>query len=397
MSSLLFSRRLLVFAVIVAAGAVFASWVLSESALRATGLLAFHPEFYHPPATNKSYFEGWYFKQVFSSSSQGDIDSGAIAVVPGIFFGNATDSAETHAFVFVNVGGAEDGNHYYRFPASAFEASSPGEDFMVRIGPNVFTKKGIQLDLTPKYGDDASLSIQGALKFSDLKPWPVSLGSLGAMGGVGWLPFLECRHGVLSFDHTVKGELRMSSGDGETVSHTFDGDEGYIEKDRGSKFPSTWVWLQTNSMQMHAHTSIFFSVARIPFLGMQLPGFTAAVSHGGELHVFASYSGARFEKLEITDDFVSVRLRGSGYVLDLKADRRVPHALLYGPVDGIAMVPSVEEALSATIHAVLTRASDQAVIFDDVGANAGLEVHGDVEWLADNICGQKLARWPICL
>ena len=213
------------------------------------------------------------------------------------------------------------------------------------------------------------------------------------MGFAGWLPFLQCTHGVLSFDHSVEGSLAVGD---ETVVD-FAGGRGYIEKDHGSKFPDLWIWMQTNSFSRHPGTSVLFSVARIHLpLNVELPGFTAAVHHEGAVVPFASYSGARFEAFEVTAGEVHLRIRGGGYVLDVTANREVHHVLLYGPVNGNSMEPTVSEALSSSIRMVLTKA-DGTVVVDDVGGSAGLEVHGDVEWLKRNMCGEKTAGLVFCL
>ncbi len=45
----------------------------------------------------------------------------------------------------------------------------------------------------------------------------------------------------------------------------------------------------------------------------------------------------------------------------------------------------------------LTSAYDTAVCIDRVAHSAGLEVHGDVHWLEQKVCGQPTAGWPLCL
>lgn len=358
-----------------------------ESFLRSTNLLLFNPEYYHGENVQSNFFEGWYYKMVPPKSSS----SKSVAIVPGIFFGNSTNSSETHAFIFVNDGG--DLQHYYRFPISDFSFSKPSDGaFSVSIGNNHFTSHSISVNLSPKENDDATLTIAGELTFTNLSPWPVTTFGLGAMGFVGWMPFLECTHGVLSFDHEIQGQLVMDG-----VEMEYHGGRGYIEKDHGSKFPSLWIWIQTNSFAKHPGTSLFFSVARIPTLGTEFPGFTAAVWHDNILVPFASYTGASFEILDVNEKEIHLRIRGSGHSLDVTADRQVPHALLYGPVDGNRMFPSVREALSSTVRMVFTRESDGVVLVDDIGSDAGLEVHRDVEWLRRNMCGEESAGWLICL
>jgi tocopherol cyclase len=313
-----------------------------------------------------------------------------MAVVPGIFMGNTSDSLESHAFVFVTVDGEV--QHYFRFNVDEFHYAQPDEDYYIQVGDNKFTHEGISLNLIPREGDDANLTLQGNLSFSDVSPWPVSLFNLGAMGPVGWMPFLECTHGVLSFDHVLHGALTLN---GEEQS--FDNGRGYTEKDHGSSFPSLWIWLQTNSFPKNPGTSVFVSMARIPtpFFGLEFPGFMAAVWHEKQLIPFATYTGAKFEALRIEPDELCIEMSGGGYRIELRVDRRVPHVMLYAPVNFTRMEPFVNEALHARVHMRLFKNGE--LLVDDVGEHAGLEVHKDVEYLVDNICGKPTANKLICL
>jgi hypothetical protein len=98
------------------------------------------------------------------------------------------------------------------------------------------------------------------------------------MGPVGWMPGLECTHGILSFDHELSGNLTLtttasnkknatttsSSAGGSTEIISMNGGRGYTEKDFGRSFPSLWVWIQTNNFRNNPGTSLFVSIARIP-------------------------------------------------------------------------------------------------------------------------------------
>jgi tocopherol cyclase len=164
--------------------------------------LVLHPERYHGDRETHDFFEGWYFKCVNRTSGL------VIAVVPGIFRSRAQTPEHSHAFVFVNVNGTE--QHYYRFPLDAFVAAK--DEFKVTIaGDNVFTANGITLNLEPKDGDDATLSLVGRLTFAGGIPWPVSIVSPGVMGPVAYMPRVECFHGIVSMDHEVNGSLKIGA------------------------------------------------------------------------------------------------------------------------------------------------------------------------------------------
>ena len=60
------------------------------------------------------------------------------------------------------------------------------------------------------------------------------------------------------------------------------------------------------------------------------------------------------------------------------------------------MMPHVREALRARVHMRLFDGRGN-VLVDDVGLHAGLEVHGNVRWLVDNVCGRESANKFVCL
>lgn len=414
---------LLAAALVASIGVLFASTQhhhITEDKLRQSGLLFFQPDKFQGAKKKHRYFEGWYYKFVTSNdnavllgidsnlSSNGDF---SIAVVPGIFLGNATNSPESHAFVFVTLNGQR--QHYYRFSLDEFSYANAHDEYYIQIGDNRFSHRGVSLNLYPRE-DDASLILRGNLTFYNTSSWPVSLFHLGAMGPVGWMPGLECTHGVLSFDHEIRGYLTFSttkSSDIDSQTISMDQGRGYTEKDYGRSFPSTWVWIQTNSFRKNPGTSLFVSIARIPtpLFGWEFPGFTAAIWHKGMLIPFATWSGAKFEELRVSEDEVYIVMRSSrrinrrkkidsNYRVEITVDRRnVPEVLLYAPVNFTRMEPFVWEALRATVHLRLTNYHSGEVYVDDVGDYAGLEVHGNVQWLVDNVCGKMPSSRIICL
>ena len=413
-----------------------ANHILSEDRLQKTNILKFQPAKFQGGKKQQRYFEGWYYKFVSQPITlQSDHNDGtyavendtsfSMAVVPGIFYSDASVSNESHAFIFVTLNGQQ--QHYYRFNVDQFTYAAANEDYYIQVGNNRFTKHGVSLDLYPQSNDDADLILRGNLTFTNPSPWPVSFFKLGAMGPVGWMPGLECTHGILSFDHELSGNLSLatsvtstrssssSTSDATTSSYStssleisMDGGRGYTEKDFGRSFPSLWVWIQTNSFRNNPGTSLFVSLARIPapFFGLEFPGFTAAIWHSGELIPFATWSGAAFDDIRISKEEVYIAMRSSRrrgrrsnntYRVEISVDRRnVPEVLLYAPVNFTKMEPFVWEALRATVHLRLIDDNGN-VIIDDMGDYAGLEVHGNVQYLVDNLCGKKTANKLVCL
>ncbi|WP_084079168.1 tocopherol cyclase family protein [Demequina sp. NBRC 110057] len=319
-----------------------------------------HPAGYHGAYQGgRGFFEGWYVKLVSA-------DRGArIAVIPGIFLGGKGGADEAFVQVLDGVTGE---SWYEQFPAPEFLADS--RRFDVAIGRQRFGERGIDVDL-------AASGLAGRVDFtSPLDPWPVTLAEPGIMGRFGWMPVMECYHGLLSFGHELAGTLTLGGREMD-----FTGGSGYLEKDWGRAFPSAYVWAQSNHFTTPG-MSLSASIAIIPWGRTRFRGFIVGLrvpdagGGPGELHRFATYTGAESTALEIGDETVTWSLRSrDGATLSLVAERR-RGGLLHAPVR-TQMHRRVEETLDARIHVRLADAEGR-VIVEDTGEAAGLEVHGEL-------------------
>jgi len=199
----------------------------------------------------KQYFEGWYYKIFDRDGRHG------LAIIPGLSL--VADQDNSHAFIQIFKADRCE-TAYHSFPLSEFNLAA--DKFNLQLGRNQFTLAGLTLDLA-----DKGETVSGELKFSGTVPWPVKLLSPGAMGWYAFLPFMECYHGILSFDHGIEGSLTLN---GQTVDYT--GGRGYIEKDWGRSMPSDWFWLQSNHFGAEG-VSLSVSIARIPWFKLSFIGF----------------------------------------------------------------------------------------------------------------------------
>lgn len=306
-------------------------------------------------------FEGWYVKLVSADQST------RLAVIPGLFH-HADGSGE--AFVQV-LDGASGRSWYQRYEMAEFAASR--DVFDIRVGPNRFSSDRVTLDV-PAAGLHGEVTIS-----SQFDPWPVRPWSPGIMGWYAWVPFMECYHGVVSFGHSLAGDVEF---DGRRIDLA--GGRGYIEKDWGQAFPAGYLWLHSNHFA-HNDASLVASVALIPWRGKEFRGFIVGLRESGRLHRFATYNGAQSTRLEVTDDHIrwtltsARRLRGERTELTLEAER-ASGGLLHAPVR-TEMHRRVEETLSGTVAVRLRRGAD--LLFEDVGSSAGLEIHGEVDRLLE--------------
>ena len=242
-------------------------------------------------------------------------------------------------------------------------------DFQVRIGPNAFTLDHIQLAI-----EDNDAQVRGELRFSGVHGWPVSLASPGIMGWYAWVPFMECYHGVLGFDHDIQGLLEVN---GSRLDFSYG--RGYIEKDWGQAFPSAYIWTQSNHFSQFG-ASLCASVAMIPWIGHAFRGFIVGLWHQGELYRFATYTGARIDNLEISENSILWSLSDRRCRLEVTA-HRAASGIIKGPTRH-EMDMRVAESLKAGIHVRLST-KDGEVIIDDTGHHGGLEVQGNLDHLIE--------------
>ena len=321
-------------------------WRRVKGILRPNG---FHGELFAPP-----FFEGWYVKLVDRAAEE------RIAVIVGVFEAERTD--ETHAFMQI-FDGLRGQAASLRFDRADLRASSAKLD--VELEGSRLTERALSLAV-----DRAGHQLHGRIDFGQLSPWPVRLRSPGAMGWYGWMPFMQCYHGVVSMDHGIRGHLEWNH-----RSYDFADGRGYLEKDWGRAFPSSWIWLQSNHFS-ESRVSLMGSIARIPWIGRSFAGFLVGFQLGPRLVRFATYTGAKTVRLEVQGDDVHWVMRDRRHELAIQAHRG-PTTALRGPsFDG--MERTVDETLQGRIQVQLSRRGwRKGVVFEGTGEAAGVEMHGD--------------------
>ena len=191
-------------------------------------------------------FEGWYYKQ-----RTGDY---MLAFIPGRADGGA----------FIQMIDSDGARHFPMSKMSVWRDT-------VHVGDCVFSPMGLRVRLP---------GVEGTLHFST--PTPLRSDIMGPFAG---LP-MQCRHGVVSMNHSVDGEITVDG-----VTHVFAQGSGYAEKDSGRSFPRSYLWLQCNDFDEPC--SCMLSIAHIPFLGFSFTGCVCAVVFGGREYRLATYRGVR--------------------------------------------------------------------------------------------------------
>lgn len=312
-----------------------------------------NPDMYHGWGRQQNYFEGWYFKIVDPKENY------VFAIIPGIAM---EPDGKRHAFIQVLDGKACKAT-YHQFSAEDFQADE--QQFGLQLGQDFFSDHRLQLDLP---------ELKGQLELQQLYRWPKMLGAPGIMGWYSFVPFMQCYHGVVSMNHHLKGQMEIG---GKVIN--FDGGKGYVEKDWGRSFPSSWIWMQSNHFGSNQNVSIMASVARIPWLGSHFIGYIVGFLLEGRLYRFATYTGAMM-KAQLGEEQIDLAFKDRRYQLVIKA-RKGPGGDLVSPLSG-AMTGKVNESMQARLEVQFFEG--KKLLFEGEGRNAGLEAAGPVDELLTN-------------
>ncbi len=269
----------------------------------------------------KEYFGGWYFKC--------RSEEGTVAVISAMHRTNGISTASIQVIT-------DDGTWNIPYPITDY--SSGKGNFPVTIGNNSFSSEGMILDISSE-----DFTAKGEVKFGPFTPIKGDI-----MGPFRFVPFMECRHSVISMRHTVDGELCIN---GKT--YIFKNGKGYIEGDRGTSFPERYVWT-------HAFTpdgSLMLSVATIPIGPICFTGIISSVVKDGREYRIATYRGAR--KVSSGNGTVTVKQGKLSLTASLIKKNAYP---LKAPASG-AMVRTIRESASCIASYVMKNGDDTVMDF----------------------------------
>lgn len=327
-----------------------------------------NPPVFQGNLRRKTYFEGWYFKLVSADLSA------VYAIIVGIALGRMSSKRDGYAFIQA-IDGRTTQTAFVPFPIESFRFSR--SRFEVAIGENLFSADGIRVSV-----DNPELRLEGRVDFSSAVPYPSTLFSPGAMGPFTFAPFMECYHGVVSMNHRLGGDLTVAFpvGNREFSGTRVDlrGGAGYIEKDWGRSFPSSWIWMQSNHFR-NSTASIMVSIGRVPWLGSAFSGFMVVLWIHSRIMTFASYTGAKLTALSVSDTEVMIEIRDRRRVLRIRGHRGA-HGILIAPVEG-RMERRIHESIDARVEVEVRETTSEEALFADVGTLAGMEVAGNINEL----------------
>ena len=307
----------------------------------------FKTEVFQGNLSKKNYFEGWYFKNVSADNNS------VYAFIPGI----SLSGNDSHSFIQV-INGITGETHYISYDIKDFKWEK--DKLWVQVGKSIFTDNYIDISI-----DEPQLIIKGRIDFTNSIKYPKTLLSPSIMGWYSYIPFMECNHGIVSVNHSLQGNLSINS-----TEINFGNGKGYIEKDWGTSFPEAWIWLHSNSFKIH-DTSLFVSVAKIPWLGNYFMGFICFLYVDGRFYKFSTYNNSKISVIGYNGNKLNIQFESKYYSLIVTATTR-NSGELKAPSLG-KMSRRIKESIDSDVHVQLFDKSKK-LIYDGKGKRAGLEI-----------------------
>lgn len=296
-------------------------------------------KYFHGGHKKRSYFEGWYLKH--------QSRDGVLALIPAYHVDRKGRGSASLQIIT--------DTESWIVPVSAGRFQASANSFYVNCKDSVFSDEGILLDV-----DEKEVTLKGRISYGEFtRP------AYDVMGPFCMVPFMQCRHGVVSLSHRISGQVVLN---GKRLD--FDGGIGYIEKDWGRSFPSKYVWTQCSWTDKKTKTPccIMLSVADIPFAGTHFTGCIGSVFYCGREYRLATYKGVKI--LEYTSREILV----SQNKLMLHVNLIQDHPLSLAAPDFGSMSRTIKESAACEVRYQLFY--QEKKVFDIVCRHAGFEACG---------------------
>jgi hypothetical protein len=320
-----------------------------------------HPNSFQGNLKKKYYFEGWYNKIISAD------ENSILTFIPTIALNKKQGDSHSAIQFYDGIAGITE---YFRYKIEKFENLSK-QCYRIKIGNNIFSENGMNLNINKQ-----GYKIKGILKFTNLVLWERNIFQPGVMGIFSYFPLMETYHGIVSMNHNISGTLQINDS-----YINFDNGRGYIEKDWGSSFPSSWIWMHSNHFS-NPNLSLIFSMAKVPILNFKFTGFLCIIWHNNRFYKFTTFTRAKLLRLEFDSHKVKFIIKNKHYILTVKAikgssvDLKAPRL---GIMEGHCI-----ESMTSTIQLNLFKFNKYTkkyeALIKDIGRNAGLEIMDNNEF-----------------
>lgn len=293
---------------------------------------------------NKTYFEGWYFKNT-------NLQKG-ISFIPGINVGNK----RAKAFIQIITNNT---SYFVNYNIEDFKFNH--DPFYIQIGDSVFSKEGLNINIKD---ESQNLKIHGNIKYTDSRNINTNIFAPNIMGPFSYIQFMKCNHAIISMQNTSNGIININN-----KEIHFNNDKGYIEKDWGCSFPKSYIWCQGNNFK-RTNASFMISIADVPFKLFTFKGIICVLLIDNKEFKFTTYNNTKLVEYAITEDFINITLKKSEYSLNIKSKYN-KGLKLSAPVKG-KMNKDIFESISALVTVTLKKENE--IIFCDTSTMCGLEI-----------------------
>ena len=255
-------------------------------------------------------------------------------IIPGYYHNNETE----FAFIYI---GSPYICYVYRYPYNSFriydDQYNISDGYHFSIDSNHFYHNKLILNIPndtylyeispPKQSKNIPSSIKSNILFNNMTTgFPITLLQLGAMGYYGWIPFLECYHATMSMSFNINGNFNINSPQ-SSINLNFNDifTRGYLEKDWGTNFPKTWIWIQSSNFDTlynNKPISLTIALARLPLklgniIDTTVPGFLCGFLFNGKFYAFSKWNFSSVKKLKIikyTDKETGIKMKNVSMV-----------------------------------------------------------------------------------
>jgi tocopherol cyclase len=310
-------------------------------------LRVYKPEVFQGNLKKKNYFEGWYYKHVSKDLSK------VWSFIPGV----SLTRKDPHSFIQV-IDGISGQSEYVNYPLADFKWNK--KKLYLKIGDSEFTEKWINLKI-----ENENILVAGRIDFHNITKYPKTLFSPGIMGWYSFIPFMECKHGVVSVIHDLSGTISLKK---DMID--FNGGKGYIEKDWGTSFPEAWLWIQANNFNDNS-TSFNFSVAKIPWLCRFFIGFISFLYFKKKFYLFSTYNNSLITQMKHDSESVDLTMKSREMSLKVRVLKSL-FSELRAPVSG-NMSRRIKESIDSEVILSLFD-KNLNLVYNDWSKRAGLEV-----------------------
>lgn len=283
-----------------------------------------------------NYFEGWYVRLIDEKNN----------LSYSVIFGITLYEKDPHSFIQI-VNNQTEKSDYIRFQVNDFSYGN----YQIKIKDNLISPYRIQLNLKD-LNIDLEVNDFTYLDRNKLIP--------SAMSIFQYLP-LCTKYEIIYLKGKAKGKVIERD-----QEYNFNG-LSYMEKNWGDKFPSKWIWAETNHFE-NLDASLVFVYTELTCFN--IPTFLCILNIKGIEYRFATYNCASIDILKIDSDTIMINLTKCDLILNLKINYNEEQPIVV-PIKNGRMRKIIGHSLNSTL--TLSLLQNDIVIYQGDAYDVGCE------------------------